>query len=224
MAAWVRWGLAAILVVMVVGAPVVCHRWTYAHSKRLRAVVPGRVYRSGQMTAAGFAEAIRNHGIRTVINLQDDYPDPDLACDCLGTGTLPESELCRQLGVRFLFIAPDLVPRRQVPERRPEAIERFLTVMDDPATYPVLIHCKAGLHRTGVLVAVYRMEYEGWAPREALAELLDNGFGRSTGTARNDYIQQYVLTYRPGLRQPESATFRAATSRVPGVRSGDTGR
>ena len=34
--------------------------------------------------------------------------------------------------------------------------------MDDPDSYPVLIHCNAGLNRTGVMVAVYRMEYQGW--------------------------------------------------------------
>ena len=61
-----------------------------------------------------------------------------------------ESELCRQLGVRYVFLGPDLVSRKRVPYDRPPAIDRFLTLMDDPETYPVLLHCRAGLHRTYV--------------------------------------------------------------------------
>jgi hypothetical protein len=78
-------------------------------------------------------------------------------------GRIKESALCRQLGVRYVHVAPDLLPRRVVPDSRPRAIDRLLAVLDDPTVYPVLIHCRAGLHRTGVMTAVYRMEYEGWS-------------------------------------------------------------
>jgi hypothetical protein len=54
------------------------------------------------------------------------------------------------------------------------------------------------------MVALYRMEYDGWSSQHALQEALDNGFGRTTGTSANDYIKQYVLTYEPGKRQPEA--------------------
>jgi protein tyrosine phosphatase (PTP) superfamily phosphohydrolase (DUF442 family) len=201
----VRWALVAMVVVLVAVLPFVHYRAVHAHSKRLREVAPGRVYRSGQMNAGGFRDARDRLGVRTVICLRDDDPDPDVDWRFLpGGGTVKESELCRELGLRFVFLAPDLVARRDVPARRPEAIDRFLEVMDDPASYPVLIHCNAGLNRTGVLVAVYRMEYEGWGRAEALREVLDNGFGRSQCTSANDYIKQYVLTYQPGLRQPEA--------------------
>lgn len=204
--------IRAMLVVAIFGVvvvmPVVVYRAEYAHSKRLRVVTPHRVYRSGQMTEQGFIDAINTYKIRTVLNLQDDYPEPDVQRRWPLSGTLKERELCRQLGVRYEFIGPDLLPRRQIPSQRPEAIERFLALMDDPETYPVLIHCKAGLHRTGCLVAVYRMEYEGYQPRQALREVLANGFGRTAGTEANDYIKQYILTYRPGLRQPEAHVQR----------------
>ena len=74
--------------------------------------------------------------------------------------------------------------------------------MDDPARYPALIHCKAGLHRTGVLSAVYRMEYQRWDWLEAWHELRSHGFGEFVSDSSNDYILQYLLAYRPGLRLP----------------------
>ena len=82
-------------------------------------------------------------------------------------------------------------------------IDEFLSLMDNPANRPVLLHCKAGLHRTGVLVAVYRMEYDGWDPLAAVEELKANGFGDVACTAANDYIQQYVLNYKPRTQRSE---------------------
>jgi protein tyrosine/serine phosphatase len=199
MSALVRWALAFAVAVPVTVVPVAFYRVVYVHGKRLREVSPGRVYRSGQMTAEGFRDAVDRYQLHTIINLQDEYPDPDIDLDYFGTGTVKESELCRELGVHYVYLPPDLIPRRQVPARRPEAIDRLLRVLDDPDAYPVLFHCRAGLHRTGVMVAVYRMEYEGWSPRAALEELRANGFGEWDSAAANDYITQYILTYRRGL-------------------------
>ena len=96
--------------------------------------------------------------------------------------------------------------RKLVGQRQPEAFERFEKVMDDESSYPVLIHCNAGLNRTGVLVAVYRMEYQDWTREQAYRETMDNGFGRDVGTADNDYITQYILTYgRRGSRRRTAA-------------------
>jgi protein tyrosine phosphatase (PTP) superfamily phosphohydrolase (DUF442 family) len=211
MARIVRWALVAAVVVVVTVVPLVHYRYVYAHAKRLREVEPGRVYRSGQMNADGFRDARDLYGIRTVVCLRDDDPDPDVALGFLpGSGTVKESDLCRDLGLRYVFIAPDLVSRREIHSRRPEAIERFLEVMDDEASYPVLIHCNAGLNRTGVLVAVYRMEYQGWSVADAFRDTLDNGFGRSQCTSANDYVKQYILSYEPGLRQPEAVRQKRA--------------
>jgi protein tyrosine phosphatase len=101
------------------------------------------------------------------------------------------------LGVKYVHLEPDLCSNRTDPACRPAVIDQFLAVLDDPANRPVLLHCKAGLHRTGVLAAVYRMEYEGWDALTALTELKAHGFGDTAATAANDYIQQYIVNYHP---------------------------
>jgi hypothetical protein len=192
-------------------APFIYYRYVYTYSKRLREVVPGLVYRSGQMTVPGFRDAITRLGIRTVLNLQDDNIDPELAKGYFTGTTLRESELCKEMGVRYVLIAPDLVDPRLVPQKRPKAIDQFLALMDDKRNYPVLLHCKAGLHRTGCMVAVYRMEYEGWTMEQALTELKGHGFGEFVSTKANAYILEYVTTYQPRRLRgaPVHAVLRA---------------
>jgi tyrosine-protein phosphatase SIW14 len=180
-------------------------RATYSHNKRLREVVAGRVYRSGQLTVGGFTEAVERFGIRTIVNVQEDVPDPDLWQSWLDRSTMKESDLCRQLGVRYVWLTPDLDnPSKDHP--RPSVIDEFLALMDDESAYPVLIHCKAGLHRTGCLTAVYRMQYQDWSPEAAFHELKANGFGEWACTSDNEYVRQYVLRYQPRV----GADFRAA--------------
>jgi tyrosine-protein phosphatase SIW14 len=205
MPVYCRWGFGLAIAFLVTVVPVVDYRWVYTHSKRLREVTPGVFYRSGEMTADGFEEAIATYQFRTIVNLQDEFPDPKLYKHYFGRSRIRESGLCERHGVRYVFLPPDLIPRCRVPGERPEAIDRLLEIMDDPANYPVLIHCRAGLHRTGVMSAVYRMEYQGWTPQQAIEELKNNGFGEWPCTDANDYITQYILTYRRGERHHPAA-------------------
>lgn len=200
----IRWLFTLSIALIVVGLPVIIYRAGYAHHKRLREVTPGVLYRSGQLTAEGFRDAVARFGIRTIVNCQNEFPDPELPLTFWLRETVRESELCRDLGVRYLHLDPDLIDQRCDLSARPRVINEFLAIMDDPTAHPVLLHCRAGLHRTGVLVAAYRQEYDDWGPFAALQELKDHGFGDSAATAANDYIRQYVLNYRPRTRGQES--------------------
>lgn len=192
-----RWLMGGALAFLMVAAPTVYYRYAYAHAKRLRVVAEGKVYRSGCLTAEGFRDAVRRLGIRTILNLQEEAPDPALPQTYLDKSTVRESEMCRALGVRLEFLAVDTIAPNRFPTEKPAAIAQFQKLMDDPSTYPVLIHCRAGLHRTGCLCAVYRMEYDGWSPQEALRELKAHGFGEFASNVANHYINQYVLSYEP---------------------------
>src|SRR5262245_6878129 len=114
----VRWVLGAVVVLLVLGPPLALYRFQYVHAKRFREVTPGRLYRSGQMTADGVRETIKRYRIKSVINLQHEEPDPFLADHWLGRGKVRESELCREFGVKYVLITPDLLP----PDNRLEDI------------------------------------------------------------------------------------------------------
>jgi len=200
--------MGSLLLFMMVAFPTVYYRQTYRYAKRLCPVTEGKVYRSGCLTAGGLEEAIKRYQIKTVVNLQEESPDPELPNHYFTLRTTPESEVCKKLGANLVFLSVELVNGREFPQKQPPTIDAFLKLMDDSATYPVLIHCRAGLHRTGVLVAVYRQEYEGWTSAEALRELKNHGFGEFVSSASNPYIVQYVLKYQPRERPGQ---FRAAS-------------
>jgi len=194
------WVLAIAIALLVTVVPIVRYRWVYRHYKRFREVVPSLLYRGGWMSAPGFAEELRRHHIRLVINLMEDEADPSLFQSYFFGGSVAESELCGELHARYVNLAPDLLSPNRAPGQRPAAIEQYLRLLDDPKNYPILLHCRAGLHRTGIFTAIYRMEFQGWTPLEAWREMKANGFGEYNCYADNPYIEQYILEYRPGPR------------------------
>ncbi len=201
---YLRWVFGCLMAALLVGVPTVYHRYVYTHGKRLREVTPGVLYRSGQLPVDGFADAVAKYGIKTIVNLQEEAPDPDVFEGFFTQRTIKETEVCRRLGLRYVHIGPDVLHPSEIPAKRPKAVDQFLAVMDDPANYPVLLHCRAGLHRTGILSAVYRMEYQGWTTARAIRELKAHGFGEYACSGANDYIKQYILTFRPGIRDQRS--------------------
>lgn len=215
MRVWLRWCIGLSIATMIVAVPIFHYRATYNYGKRLRVVTPGRFYRCGQLTADGFRDAIQLYGIKTVINLQDENPDPLLPKNYYQTKpTTPESEVCAQYGAKYVLIEFDLPMRKDALVERPKAIAQYLKILDDPSAYPILLHCKAGLHRTGLFTAIYRMEYEHWSMGESIRELKANGFGDSAATSANDYIYVYLETYRPRW-QAKSAVQGTAKGEEP---------
>lgn len=198
-----RWGMGLALALMLLAVPYVYYRHSYTHARRLRPVEEGKLYRSGCLTAAGLRDAIATYKIRTVINLMEENTDPALRASYFDPRTTRESEVCREMGADLVVLKVELVPPNRAGKENPPTAAAFLKIMDDPRRLPALLHCKAGLHRTGCLSAVYRMEYQGWDRLEALRELKAHGFGEFASTSANAYIVQYLLAYEPTHRRSE---------------------
>lgn len=205
-----RYALGGAAAAVAIGPPVALYRAQYVHAKRFREVEPGKLYRSGQMTADGFREAIERYHIKTVVNLQHEEPDPLLPDHWLGKGKVRESELCQRLGVNYRLLTPDVLPPGNRLADEPPAVKDWLAILDDPANFPVLLHCKAGLHRTGRLTAIYRMEYRGWSPGEALRELRANGYGYTAARESDDFVIQFIQNYRPRAKKGEATAVAPA--------------
>jgi hypothetical protein len=58
-----------------------------------------------------------------------------------------------------------------------EDVVKFLRIATTPALQPVLVHCQHGSDRTGTMVAIYRIAFEGWTKAQATDEMVNGGFG-----------------------------------------------
>jgi protein tyrosine/serine phosphatase len=61
-----------------------------------------------------------------------------------------------------------------------EDVIRFLKIVSNTNNGPYLLHCLHGADRTGTMVAIHRMAFEGWTKQEAIKEMTDGGFGYHT--------------------------------------------
>ncbi len=156
----------------------------YAELPRFQQVTE-KLYRSGQPGAGGMSR-LRELGISTVINLR-------------GTSdrTRAGEKEARALGLNYYNIP---LPNWARPQDT--RIARILEIIDAPESGRVLIHCKDGVDRTGMIVAIHRMTREGWSSDDALAEAERSGMKRIQFWMRG-YVEDY------GERQPQSGAKTA---------------
>ncbi len=103
-------------------------------------VIPGRVHRCAQPSPRDLEAAVRDHGIRTVVNLR--------GCCSEHPWYLAESRTTHRLGVcqeDVCLSAGRLPPTTE--------IRRLVEVLDR-AEYPLLLHCRRGADRTGLASAI----------------------------------------------------------------------
>lgn len=113
------------------------------------------VFRGNQPTREGY-QTLRGLGIKTVINLRSRHA---------------EKAAVEAAGMRSIAFPLGMVERISTTE-----IREIVRAMVDSANQPVFVHCALGQDRTGVVIAAYRMEVDGWTRAEAEEEMQAFGF------------------------------------------------
>jgi protein tyrosine/serine phosphatase len=131
-------------------------------------------------------------GVKTVIDLTKD-------------GRKDEQYLVQLAGMKFFRIP---LTTSEAPPAA--AVNKFLSIVNDPANWPVFVHCQGGRHRTGVMTAVYRMTKDGWNADRAYQEMKQFRF---EGFPGHPELKRFVYDYYSALgpvRQAETAERRTA--------------
>lgn len=120
-------------------------------------VSSGLIYRSAQMNAEAIDTTVREHGIKSILNLRGPANNQEWYS--------AETNAAQQLGVRHYDFA--LSATREVSNEQMDQI--LATIRDAPK--PLLIHCKSGSDRTGLVSALYLYSIEAKSAQAASRQL-----------------------------------------------------
>lgn len=121
------------------------------------AVRDGVLYRSAQLSKGDFASVVRRYGIKSVLNLRGAHAGESWYDD--------EIAASGELGLAhydYPLSAKRLVTRQQ--------IAQILDIVR-AAPKPLLVHCKSGADRAGLVAALYRFALAGATAEQADREL-----------------------------------------------------
>jgi protein tyrosine phosphatase (PTP) superfamily phosphohydrolase (DUF442 family) len=149
--------------------------------KRFGVVVPGEVYRSGQISRHLIAGVIDRYHLGTIIDLNGvDVNDPDQQA---------EIAVARSKGLQH-FNFPLKGNATGKIERYADAVATLARA--EQSRIPVLVHCYAGTQRTGACVSFYRLLVRGDQPSAVYDELLRYGWDPATDQILVDYVNSHM--------------------------------
>lgn len=123
--------------------------------------VNSELYRGGQPQTVQDLECLKTVGIKTVISLIIEDPKR----------IAWERELVSVLGMEFYsFPMTGILPPSD------HQVSRIFKTLLDSNQFPIYIHCMQGKDRTGLIIGLYRVWVDGWAPQAAWEEMRSIGF------------------------------------------------
>jgi protein tyrosine/serine phosphatase len=180
---------------------------TFAKSEHKRAATPvpidnfgqvnDHIYRGSQPEDENYRQ-LATFGIKTIVDLRGDNERESKA-------------LAEEAGMRYINLP---LADKQYPQA--DAAEKFLEIVKDEANWPVYVHCAGGRHRTGSMIAVYRMSVDGWDLDRAYQEMKDFDFYTSRGhSCYKTYVQDYYRNLQARNNTPAPAPAKETVNAEP---------
>jgi len=117
------------------------------------AITAGEAYRSGQLDADELDYYIRKYSIRSILNVAGEIVD--------GPHYRDEISACRQYGLSHYDV--------KLPSSSQPSLEKMKALIEvfRNAPRPILIHCRSGADRTGLVAAMWKVVVDGESKEEA---------------------------------------------------------
>ncbi|MBL6781912.1 MAG: tyrosine-protein phosphatase [Alphaproteobacteria bacterium] len=141
--------------------------------------ISDEAWRSNQPTPGRVASAAKK-GIKTIINLRGPRDDG---------GWRLENEACQNYGLTLVDFT---IRSRAVPDA--ENIHAAKTLFES-VEYPILMHCKSGADRAGIMAALYLLLRQSARLDEALKQLSFKYL--HVRQAKTGLLDAFLETYRP---------------------------
>jgi hypothetical protein len=144
-----------VLVVAAVGLT-----WYHRPLARLKVVEPGRIYISAMPTRRGLEVAFARRPFRTIINLfPEDTP--------LRSPALPaELRFAREHGIHYFGSPSDGSEAASS-----QFLDQTLALAQDPAAWPILVHCHGCMDRSPAWMGIYRFVVQKQPLRDVMQEI-----------------------------------------------------
>lgn len=142
-----RWAIRAVGVAGVGLLGLLGFLGVQQYTGNFHAVVDGEVYRSAQMTGTQLSDYTAKVGLKSVLNLRGAAPDADWY----------QAEIADSARLGLVHADFALSASREV--TNDEAVQLIALMRTLPK--PLLIHCKQGSDRTGLLAALYLASIKG---------------------------------------------------------------
>ena len=152
--------------------------------------INGTYYRGAQPVGRDYDD-LAALGVKTII---------DLTSDDSQSG---ERQSASQAGMRYVKI-----PMTTHTPPTSAQVAQFMSIVNDPASQPVYVHCVGGKHRTGIMTAIYRMTNDGWTADQAFSEMKQYKFGADFLHAE---FKRAVYAYPAELARSNAALNTRAT-------------
>lgn len=158
-------------------------------------VVDGRLYRGDQPKGDEYRQ-LKALGVKTIVDLRLD-------------ARKDSREMAEAAGLIYVNIPID--DTKQPTDRDVAAFMKTVEETDGP----LYVHCAGGRHRTGSMIAVYRMTQNGWNVDQAYQEMLNYDFYTRWG---HGGFKTFVFDYYERMQaNPQSVPVACTVAASPAV-------